>query len=64
MPHATINGIEIYYEEHGAGEPLVWTHEYAGDYRTWEPQMDDRQRAELYRHWKRAVERTFGWIEW
>ena len=39
MPKATINGVEIYYEEHGAGEPLVWTHEYAGDYRSWAPQV-------------------------
>jgi glycerol kinase len=31
--------------------------------RTWEPGMDDRQRAELYRDWQRAVERTFGWVE-
>ena len=39
MPKTTINGVEIYYEEHGAGEPLVWTHEYAGDYRSWAPQV-------------------------
>jgi glycerol kinase len=29
----------------------------------WEPRMDDGRRAELYRNWKRAVQRTFDWIE-
>ncbi|HZP57617.1 MAG TPA: alpha/beta hydrolase [Dehalococcoidia bacterium] len=24
MPHATVNGIRLYYEEHGEGEPLLW----------------------------------------
>jgi glycerol kinase len=31
--------------------------------RTWEPGMEPARRAELYREWKRAVTRTFGWIE-
>jgi glycerol kinase len=31
--------------------------------RTWSPQMDDSQRQNLYHHWKKAVERTFGWVE-
>ena len=31
--------------------------------KTWEPQMDEATRADLYRHWKKAVERTFGWVE-
>jgi glycerol kinase len=31
--------------------------------KTWEPRMDVGQREELYRNWKRAVERTFDWIE-
>jgi glycerol kinase len=31
--------------------------------RTWEPTMSADQREELYRHWKRAVERTFDWAE-
>jgi glycerol kinase len=29
--------------------------------RRWEPRMDARTRDRLYRDWKRAVERTFGW---
>lgn len=31
--------------------------------RRWSPQMDEAQRETLYRDWKRAVERTFNWIE-
>lgn len=39
MPHAKVNGTELYYEETGEGFPLVWSHEFAGDYRSWEPQV-------------------------
>jgi glycerol kinase len=31
--------------------------------KTWQPRMDAARREELYRNWKRAVERTFDWIE-
>jgi glycerol kinase len=31
--------------------------------RTWQPAMDSARREALYREWKRAVTRTFGWIE-
>src|SRR3954454_16460387 len=39
MPLAPINGVEIYYEEHGQGIPIVFSHEFAGDYRSWAPQV-------------------------
>jgi len=40
MPHATTDdGIRLYYEETGSGEPLIFVHEFAGDSRSWEPQM-------------------------
>jgi pimeloyl-ACP methyl ester carboxylesterase len=40
VPHAqTDDGVRLYYEESGAGTPLVFVHEYAGDWRSWEPQM-------------------------
>jgi pimeloyl-ACP methyl ester carboxylesterase len=35
----TADGTNLYYEEAGRGTPVVFVHEYAGDYRTWEPQM-------------------------
>ena len=31
--------------------------------RTWKPQMDDTLRETLYRQWKKAVTRTFDWID-
>ena len=39
MPIAKLSGVEIYYEETGEGFPLVWSHEFGGDYRSWEPQV-------------------------
>src|ERR671914_417402 len=29
----------------------------------WEPQMDDAQRDEYYKYWKKAVTRTFDWFD-
>lgn len=37
----------MYYEETGEGPPLVFCHEFAGDYRAWDPQV--RAFARLYR---------------
>ncbi|GIX46217.1 MAG: alpha/beta hydrolase [Candidatus Tectimicrobiota bacterium] len=39
MPLAPVNGIRLYYEVTGSGEPLLFCHEFAGDYRSWEPQV-------------------------
>ena len=40
MPMLTTDdGVELYYEEAGAGTPVVFVHEFAGDHRSWEPQM-------------------------
>ncbi|MET0651493.1 MAG: alpha/beta hydrolase [Hyphomicrobiaceae bacterium] len=40
MPHLTTDdGVKLYYEEAGSGVPIVFVHEFAGDYRSWEPQM-------------------------
>ena len=35
----TDDGVKLYYEETGAGTPIVFVHEFAGDYRSWEPQV-------------------------
>ncbi|MDA0734151.1 MAG: alpha/beta hydrolase [Chloroflexi bacterium] len=40
MPKFSINGVSIYYEVHGEGFPLLWSHEFAGDYSSWEPQVN------------------------
>jgi len=40
MPHISApDGVRLYYEEAGAGTAVVFVHEYAGDYRTFELQM-------------------------
>jgi len=46
MPHITArDGTRLYYEEAGSGSPVIFVHEYAGDYRTWEMQMRYFSRA-------------------
>jgi len=41
----TSDGVNLYYEQAGVGTPVVFVHEFAGDYRTWEPQMRRFSRA-------------------
>lgn len=48
MSYATTDdGVKLYYEEAGNGFPMIFVHEFAGDYRSWEPQM--RHFARNYR---------------
>jgi len=47
MPHLDVNGVRLYYEEAGRGAPVVFVHEFAGDLRSWEPQL--RYFARRYR---------------
>jgi pimeloyl-ACP methyl ester carboxylesterase len=35
----TDDGVRLYCEETGAGRPIVFVHEFAGDHRSWEPQV-------------------------
>lgn len=35
----TDDGVHLYYEEAGSGTPILFVHEFAGDHRSWEPQM-------------------------
>ena len=40
MPFATArDNVRLHCEEAGSGTPLVFVHEFAGDWRAWEPQM-------------------------
>jgi len=52
MPHATADdGVKLYYEETGSGIPVIFVHEFAGDHRSWEPQLrhfGQRHRAIAY----------------
>src|SRR3982075_3077509 len=36
---STPDGVKLHVEEVGPGTPVVSVHEYAGDYRSWEPQL-------------------------
>jgi len=50
MSYATTDdGVKLFFDEAGAGKPLVFVHEYAGDYRSWEPQM------RLFSRWYRCI---------
>jgi pimeloyl-ACP methyl ester carboxylesterase len=52
MPFAmTDDGVRLHYEETGAGVPVIFVHEFAGDHRSWEAQMrhfGQRYRAITY----------------
>jgi pimeloyl-ACP methyl ester carboxylesterase len=40
MPTLTTDdGVKLFYEEAGKGAPVVFVHEFAGDHRSWEPQL-------------------------
>lgn len=40
MPYAvTDDAVRLYFEETGSGNPIVFLHEFAGDHRSWEPQV-------------------------
>ena len=40
MPHLTTDdSVKLFYEETGAGAPIVFVHEFAGDSRSWEAQV-------------------------
>ncbi|HSV82769.1 MAG TPA: alpha/beta hydrolase [Ramlibacter sp.] len=39
MPFADAGGVRLYAESTGEGVPIVFVHEFAGDFRNWEPQV-------------------------
>jgi pimeloyl-ACP methyl ester carboxylesterase len=40
MPNITTDdGVKLHYDEAGSGTPVIFVHEFAGDWRSWEPQM-------------------------
>jgi len=40
MPHITAaGGVRLYYEEAGQGTPILFVHEFMGEYRSWEAQL-------------------------
>jgi pimeloyl-ACP methyl ester carboxylesterase len=41
------DGVKLYYEDSGGGVPVLFIHEFAGDHRSWEPQV--RAFSRIYR---------------
>jgi pimeloyl-ACP methyl ester carboxylesterase len=41
----TSDGLELYYEESGHGSPVLFIHEFAGDHRSWQPQVEHFSRS-------------------
>ena len=39
MSYADAEGVKLYVEETGTGYPIIFVHEFAGDYRSWRPQV-------------------------
>ncbi len=40
MAFATaVDGVQLHYEDAGSGDPLIFVHEFAGDHRSFEPQI-------------------------
>jgi len=40
MPYVTADdGVRLYYEEAGQGTPILFAHEFLGEYRSWEAQL-------------------------
>ena len=50
MPVASVNGVDLYYEVHGEGEPVVFIHGVAIRSRVWE-----FQKEEISKHFKMIV---------
>jgi pimeloyl-ACP methyl ester carboxylesterase len=53
MPIASVNDVQIYYEEAGSGTPLIFSHEFAGSWESWDDQMRffaRRYRVIAYNH--------------
>ena len=39
MPHIQAECAKLYYEEAGSGDAIIFVHEFADDFRSWEPQV-------------------------
>jgi pimeloyl-ACP methyl ester carboxylesterase len=37
---SSFDGVRIYYEEEGSGPPIIFAHEFGGDWRSWQSQVD------------------------
>ena len=40
MPYVTTDDdVQLYYEDAGSGDSVLFVHEFGGDHRSWEPQI-------------------------
>jgi pimeloyl-ACP methyl ester carboxylesterase len=56
MPFAPVNGIDLYYEEHGEGTPIILAHGAGGNHLSWWQQV-----PALSRHWRTITFDHRGW---
>jgi len=63
MPVAlTDDGVKLHYESVGTGTPVVFVHEFAGDHRSWEPQLRaSTARISWACRWAASMPCTSGW---
>lgn len=40
MPTATVNGVDLFYHEHGSGDPIIFQHGYTASHETWDGVID------------------------
>ena len=40
MTRIPINGVNLHIEDTGSGEPIIFVHEFGGDIRSWQPQVE------------------------
>ena len=40
MTCISINGVKLHVEDIGTGDPIIFAHEFGGDTRSWQPQVE------------------------
>ena len=56
MARIPINGVTLHVEETGSGEPIIFVHEFGGDARSWQPQVEH-----FSRHYRCVVYNARGY---
>ena len=56
MARIPINGVTLHVEEVGSGEPIIFVHEFGGDARSWQPQVEH-----FSRHYRCVVYNARGY---
>ncbi|MCY4386431.1 MAG: alpha/beta hydrolase [Desulfurellaceae bacterium] len=57
MTRIPINGVSLHVEETGSGESIVFVHEFGGDARSWQPQVEH-----FSRHYRCVVYNARGYL--